>query len=71
MKPVKFKTKLKNNTLKIARSKALIGKDEEIRIKEVDNNKSKKRNWNFSASIDLKGKADKINLRELAYESAL
>lgn len=63
-----IKTKLKSNTLKIATSKALIGKDVEITIKEVESSKSKNRNWNYSASVDLKGKADKVSLRNLAYD---
>jgi len=66
MKAKNFKTKIKSNTLKIESSKTLISKDVELTIKEVEINKSKKRIWNFSASIDLKGKTDKINLRELA-----
>ena len=34
-----------------------------------DNKKNKvKKNWKHSASVDLKGKADKINIRDLAYE---
>jgi len=71
MKTLVIKTKLKSSTLKIANSKSLIGKNVEITIKEVNNNKSKMRNWNYSATVDLNGKADKINLCDLAYESAL
>ncbi|MBP9191141.1 MAG: hypothetical protein KBF96_01175 [Ignavibacteria bacterium] len=67
MKTLKIKTKLRSNTLKIANSKNLIGKEVEITIKEVKKNKVKK-NWKHSASVDLKGKADKINIRDLAYE---
>ena len=48
-------------------NKNLIGKEVEITIKEVKKNKVKK-NWKHSASVDLKGKADKINIRDLAYE---
>jgi hypothetical protein len=68
MKPVIIKTKLRSNTLKIANSGKLLGKEVEITIKEVEKVKSKKRNWKHSGSIDLKGKADKINLRDLAYQ---
>jgi len=67
MKTLKIKTKLRSGTLKIANSKNLIGKEVEITIKEVEKSKTKK-DWKHSASIDLKGKADKINLRDLAYE---
>ena len=67
MRTLKIKTILRSNTLKIANSKSLIGKEVEITIKEVKKNKVKK-NWKHSASVDLKGKADKINIRDLAYE---
>lgn len=67
MKTLIIKTKIRSNTLKIANSKNLIGKEVEITIKEVEKSKIKK-NWNHSGSVDLKGKADKINLRDLAYE---
>jgi hypothetical protein len=49
----------------------LIGKDVEITIKAVERSKPKNRNWNYSASVDLKGKADNINLRDLAYEKGV
>lgn len=71
MKTLFIKTRLKSCTLKIANPKSLIGKNAEITIKEINNNKSKMRNWNYSATVDLNGKADKINLRDSAYESAL
>ena len=67
MKTLKIKTKLRSNILKIANLKSLIGKEVEITIKEVEKNKTKK-DWKHSASVDLKGKADKINLRDLSYE---
>jgi len=67
MKTLIIKTKLKTNTLKISNFKTLIGKNVELTIKEINIHKSKKRNWDHSASADLKGKADKINLSDLAY----
>ena len=68
MKTLIIKTKLKSNTLKISNSKTLIGKNVEITIKEVEDTKTQKRNWNNSASVDLKGKTDKVNIRDLAYD---
>ena len=68
MKTLIIKTKLKSNTLKISNSKTLIGKNVEITIKEVDDTKTQKKSWNNSASVDLKGKTDKVNIRDLAYD---
>lgn len=68
MKTLIIKTKLKSNTLKISNSKTLIGKNVEITIKEVEDTKTQKKSWNNSASVDLKGKTDKVNIRDLAYD---
>ncbi len=60
MKTLTIKTKLKSNTLKIANSKELLGKEVEITIKEIEKDKSKKRNWKYSASVDLKGQSRQV-----------
>lgn len=64
---LKIKANLRSYTLKIANSKNLIGKEVELTIKEIVKNKTNK-NWKHSASVDLKGITDKIDLQDLAYE---
>jgi len=68
MKTLTIKTKLITDTLKIKDAKDFIGKEVEITIKEIENGKPQKRIWRYSGAIDLNGKADNINIRDIAYE---
>ena len=64
---IRIKTKLTSSTLKLKNVKRLIGKEVEITIREAKD-KEIKHKWNYSGSIDLKGKLDGLNLRDAAYE---
>lgn len=64
---IQIKTKLTSSTIKLKNVKNLIGKEVEITIKEVPGKKNK-HNWKNSGSLDLKGKLDNSNVRDLAYE---
>lgn len=68
MEIIKFKTKLKSNVIKLENSENLIGKKVEITIKEIVHETKPKRKWSTLGSLNLGGKLDDKNIRDLAYE---
>ncbi|MEO8211304.1 MAG: hypothetical protein ABI840_12160 [bacterium] len=68
MKTITIKTKLKNGVIKIKDAGELNGKDVQITISELIKKNNQKNKWNYSGVINLNRKADKLNLRDFAYE---
>ena len=68
MKVITLRTRLRSSTLELKGVKQLLGKDVEVTIKEVAGRKSVSRNWKNIGKLTLKGKLDKTNIRDVAYE---
>ena len=69
MTTITIHTRLESEVVKLPQAKELIGKEVEITIREtasVENRK--KREWKYLGYVDLGGKLDNINIRDLAYE---
>lgn len=62
-----FKTKLTSSTIKLKELDPYIGKEVEIIVKEVSDN-HKTHHWKHSGSVNLQGRLDKTNIRDLAHE---
>jgi len=46
----------------------LFGKNVEVTIKKISNRQKHTRKWASTGKVNLKGKLDKTNIRDLAYE---
>ena len=66
MASMKFKTKIKGETLRNKQLKKFDGKEVTVEITEVK--VTKKRKWESISSISLAGHFDKVNVRDFAYE---
>ncbi len=67
MKTLKFRRKLKTNTLVIKNVDEFVGKEIEITIKEAIG-KSKESKWRYTGSVNLGGVFDDKNIRDIAYD---
>jgi hypothetical protein len=70
MNTLTFQTKLDSNMIQLSNAGDFIGKDVivsiiEIPLPEVRNTK---KTWRFLGAINLNGKIDGVNIRDLAYE---
>ncbi|MDX2001734.1 MAG: hypothetical protein SFW35_04855 [Chitinophagales bacterium] len=67
MKQVKIRTLLKASDINLKEAAPLVGKEVEIIINELTGVKPE-RIWKSAGSVNLKGKLDNLNIRNLAYD---
>lgn len=67
MKQVKIRTRLKPTDINLKGAENLIGKEVEIIINEIKPNEPN-RVWKHAGALNLKGKFDSLNIRDVAHD---
>ena len=64
-----IRKKLESDTIKLGEeAKPMLGKNVEIVIRELADQKPVEKKWNFLGSVDLGGELDSINIRDFAHD---
>lgn len=69
MNTITIRKHLESDVIRLGnRVKPLLGKNVEIVIREIVEQKPKERKWTTLGSVDLHGKLDSVNIRDLAHD---
>ena len=64
-----IRKKLESDTIKLGEeAKPMLGKNVEIVIRELADQKPVEKKWNFPGSVDLGGELDSINIRDFTHD---
>ena len=64
-----IRKKLESDTIKPGEeAKPMLGKNVEIVIRELADQKPVEKKWNFPGSVDLGGELDSINIRDFTHD---
>ncbi len=69
MNTITIRKKLQSDTIKLGKeAEAFVGKNVEIVIREVVDEKPKERKWTTIGSVNLGGELDFVNIRDFAHD---